>query len=56
MFKSHVVVLTSSKAEGLCYLHVEDVESIGASGVTPQFREDKTKASIRVPRMFKAHV
>jgi hypothetical protein len=27
-----LVVPTSSKAEGLCYLHVEDVESIGASG------------------------
>jgi hypothetical protein len=27
-----LVVLMSSKAGGLCYLHVEDVESIGASG------------------------
>jgi hypothetical protein len=27
-----LVVPTSSKAEGLCYLHVEDIESIGASG------------------------
>jgi hypothetical protein len=27
-----LVVPTSSKAEGLCYLHVEDRESIGASG------------------------
>jgi hypothetical protein len=27
-----LVVLTSSKAEGLCYLHIEDIESIGASG------------------------
>jgi hypothetical protein len=27
-----LVVLTSSKAEGLCYLQVEDIESIGASG------------------------
>jgi hypothetical protein len=26
-----LVILTSSKTEGLCYLHVEDVESIGAS-------------------------
>jgi hypothetical protein len=26
-----LVVPTSSKTEGLCYLHVEDVESIGAS-------------------------
>jgi hypothetical protein len=26
-----LVVPTSSKAEGLCYLHVEDIESIGAS-------------------------
>jgi hypothetical protein len=26
-----LIVPTSSKAEGLCYLHVEDVESIGAS-------------------------
>jgi hypothetical protein len=29
---SCLVVPTSSKAEGLCYLHVEDIESIGASG------------------------
>jgi hypothetical protein len=28
----HLVILTSSKAEGLCYLHVEDIKSIGASG------------------------
>jgi hypothetical protein len=28
---SRLVVPTSSKAEGLCYLHVEDIESIGAS-------------------------
>jgi hypothetical protein len=27
----HLIILTSSKAEKLCYLHVEDVESIGAS-------------------------
>jgi hypothetical protein len=27
-----LVVPTSSKTEGLCYLHVEDIESIGASG------------------------
>jgi hypothetical protein len=27
-----LVVLTSNKAEGLCYLHVEDIESTGASG------------------------
>jgi hypothetical protein len=27
-----LVVPTSSKAEGLCYLHVDDIESIGASG------------------------
>jgi hypothetical protein len=27
-----LVIPTSSKAEGLCYLHVEDIESIGASG------------------------
>jgi hypothetical protein len=27
-----LVIPTSSKAEGLCYLHVEDVELIGASG------------------------
>jgi hypothetical protein len=27
-----LVVPTSSKAEGLCYLHVEDIESIGATG------------------------
>jgi hypothetical protein len=27
-----LIVLTSNKAEGLCYLHVEDIESIGASG------------------------
>jgi hypothetical protein len=29
---SRLVVPTSSKTEGLCYLHVEDIESIGASG------------------------
>jgi hypothetical protein len=29
---SRLVVPTSSKAEGLCCLHVEDIESIGASG------------------------
>jgi hypothetical protein len=28
----HFVILTSSKAEGLCYLYIEDIESIGASG------------------------
>jgi hypothetical protein len=27
-----LIVPTSSKAEGLCYLHVEDIELIGASG------------------------
>jgi hypothetical protein len=27
----HLVVPMSSKAEGLCYMHVEDIESIGAS-------------------------
>jgi hypothetical protein len=27
-----LIVPTSSKAEGLCYLYVEDIESIGASG------------------------
>jgi hypothetical protein len=27
-----LVVPTSSKAEGFCYLHIEDIESIGASG------------------------
>jgi hypothetical protein len=27
-----LVVSTSSKTEGLCYLHVEEIESIGASG------------------------
>jgi hypothetical protein len=27
-----LVVPTSSKAEGLCYLHIEGIESIGASG------------------------
>jgi hypothetical protein len=27
-----LVIPMSSKAEGLCYLHVEDIESIGASG------------------------
>jgi hypothetical protein len=26
-----LIVPTSSKAEGLCYLHIEDIESIGAS-------------------------
>jgi hypothetical protein len=29
---SRLIVPTSSNAEGLCYLHVEDIESIGASG------------------------
>jgi hypothetical protein len=29
---THLIIPTSSKAERLCYLHVEDVESIGASG------------------------
>jgi hypothetical protein len=29
---SCLIVPTSSKAELLCYLHVEDIESIGASG------------------------
>jgi hypothetical protein len=29
---SCLVIPTSSKAEGLCYLHIEDKESIGASG------------------------
>jgi hypothetical protein len=27
-----LIILMSSKADGLCYLHVEDIESIGASG------------------------
>jgi hypothetical protein len=27
-----LIVPTSSKAKGLCYLHVEDIEAIGASG------------------------
>jgi hypothetical protein len=27
-----LVVPTSSKAEELCYLHIEDIETIGASG------------------------
>jgi hypothetical protein len=31
-----LVVLTSTKADGLCYLHVEDIESIGASGYLGQ--------------------
>jgi hypothetical protein len=30
--QSRLIVLTNSKAEGLCYLHVEDIESISASG------------------------
>jgi hypothetical protein len=29
---SRLIVPMSSKVEGLCYLHVEDIESIGASG------------------------
>jgi hypothetical protein len=29
---SRLVVPTSSKADGLCYLHIEDIESIDASG------------------------
>jgi hypothetical protein len=27
-----LIVLMSSKTEGLCYLHIEEIESIGASG------------------------
>jgi hypothetical protein len=27
-----LIILTSSKAEGLCYLHIEDIELIDASG------------------------
>jgi hypothetical protein len=27
-----LIVLTSNKTEGLCYLHIEDIESIDASG------------------------
>jgi hypothetical protein len=38
-----LVVPTSSKAEELCYLHVEDIESIGASGYL-----DK-KATMAIP-------
>jgi hypothetical protein len=30
--------------------------SLGILAVTPQFQEDKTEASERVPRMFKSHV
>jgi hypothetical protein len=29
---SRLIVPTSSKTEGLCYLHIEDIKSIGASG------------------------
>jgi hypothetical protein len=29
---SCLIIPTSSKADGLCYLHVEYIESIGASG------------------------
>jgi hypothetical protein len=29
---SRLVVPTSSMSEGVCYLHVEDIELIGASG------------------------
>jgi hypothetical protein len=29
---SCLIVPMSSKVEGLCYLHVEDIESISASG------------------------
>jgi hypothetical protein len=32
MLLPRLVVPMSSKAKGLCYLHVEDIESIGASG------------------------
>jgi hypothetical protein len=28
----HLIIPTSSKVEGLCYLHIGDIESIGASG------------------------
>jgi hypothetical protein len=38
-----LIVPTSSKAEGLCYLHVEDIESIGASGYL------RKKATMAIP-------
>jgi hypothetical protein len=38
-----LVVLTSSKTEGLCYLHVKGIESIGASGYLGK------KATIAIP-------
>jgi hypothetical protein len=34
----------SRKAEGLCYLHVEDIESIGASGYLGK------KATMAIPK------
>jgi hypothetical protein len=40
---SCLIVLTSSKTEGLCYLHVEDIESIGASGYLSK------KATMAIP-------
>jgi hypothetical protein len=38
-----LIVPTSSKTEGLCYLHVEDIESIGASGYLGK------KAMMKIP-------
>jgi hypothetical protein len=35
-----LIVLTSSKAEGLCYLHIEDIESIGASDIGVKLSEE----------------
>jgi hypothetical protein len=42
---SRIVVPTSSKAEGLCYKHVEDVESIDASS----YLGTKATMAIRKP-------
>jgi hypothetical protein len=41
-----LVVPTSSKAEGLCYLHVEDIESISASGYLGK------KATMAIPNPY----
>jgi hypothetical protein len=43
-----LVVPTSSKAEGLCYLHVKDVELIGAFG----YLDKKAMMAISNPHDF----
>jgi hypothetical protein len=44
-----LIVSTSSKAQGLCYLHVEDMELIGASGYLDR------KATMAIPNPHANH-